>query len=48
MMFTKGAESTLLGALIGALERAGTYNRNDQVAPAAVLGPDGEQVPPKA
>jgi len=34
---------TFLDALIDALERAGNYNKNDQVAPAAVLWPDKER-----
>jgi len=34
---------TLLDALVEALSAAGTYNRNDQVAPAAVLWPDKER-----
>ena len=33
---------TLFQALLDALQRAGTYNRNDQAAPAAVLWPDKE------
>jgi hypothetical protein len=35
---------TLLDALLEALQRAGTYNRNDQAAPAAVLWPDKERL----
>lgn len=36
-------EGTVLDALVAALTEAGTYNRNDQVAPAAVLWPDKER-----
>ncbi|MGV8040232.1 MAG: hypothetical protein AB2L07_09180 [Thermoanaerobaculaceae bacterium] len=35
--------TTVLDALVAALKAAGEYNRNDQVAPAAVLWPDGER-----
>jgi len=35
--------STFLSTLAFALVRAGEYNRNDQVAPAAVLWPDQER-----
>ncbi|MBP7799658.1 MAG: BREX-1 system phosphatase PglZ type B [Thermoanaerobaculaceae bacterium] len=35
--------TTVLGALTAALQAAGEYNRNDQVAPAAVLWSDGER-----
>jgi hypothetical protein len=35
---------TLLDTLVEALQRAGTYNRNDQTAPAAVLWPDKERL----
>lgn len=34
---------TFLDAIADALRRAGTYNKNDQVAPAAVLWPDKER-----
>ena len=36
--------TTLLEALVDALKQASTYNRNDQIAPAAVLWPDKERV----
>ncbi|MFN8475036.1 MAG: BREX-1 system phosphatase PglZ type B [Anaerolineae bacterium] len=36
-------EGTFLDAVAAALTRAGVYNKNDQVAPAAVLWPDGER-----
>ena len=35
---------TLCEALLDALKRASTYNRNDQIAPAAVLWPDKERL----
>jgi hypothetical protein len=38
-----GEPTTLLGALVAALQRAGSYNRQDQAPPAAVLWPDAEQ-----
>src|SRR5690348_14519848 len=37
------AITTFLDALIQAIERAGAYNKNDQVPPAAVLWPDKER-----
>lgn len=37
------APATFLEALVAALHRAGSYNRNDQVAPAAVLWTDRER-----
>ena len=40
MIQTRG---TLLLALAGALRRAGTYNRDDQAPPVAVLWPDRER-----
>ena len=35
--------STLIAALVDALQRAGSYNRDDQTPPAAILWPDGER-----
>ena len=35
---------TLVEALLAALKRASIYNRNDQIAPAAVLWPDKERL----
>lgn len=41
MMVTNlGASSKVLDALLAALVRAAAYNRDAQVAPAAVLWPD--------
>lgn len=38
-----GEAITFLDAVVEALKRAGTYNKDDQVPPAAVLWPDKEQ-----
>jgi hypothetical protein len=35
--------STFLDALVVALQRAGSYNKNDQCPPAAILWPDKER-----
>jgi hypothetical protein len=35
--------TTFIEALIAALERAGRYNKNDQVSPAAILWPDKDR-----
>lgn len=37
------SSATLLDAIVAALERAGSYNKNDQAAPAAVLWTDKER-----
>lgn len=40
---SKNPNATFLDALVAALERAGSYNKNDQAAPAAVLWTDKER-----